>query len=142
MKKKYAVLSGFLAVYCVAFQVIAFMINQYGHENAPKGYKFPEYKGLWMSGVGFIFWKILKTIITSLVRLQLAPRLMSKTESPAERNKDASDAGENFYRFIYFTISTYWGWVSLCHSKWLPWYLGGLNQGSVEQALKNFPFIP
>ena len=54
---------GFLAAYGIAFQAMAFMINKYGHENQPKGYKFPDYKGIWMTVVGLFFWKFLKSVV-------------------------------------------------------------------------------
>ena len=43
---------------------------------------------------------------------------------------------------IYYSISAYWGWISLRESVWLPWYIGGYIDGSLDLALKDYPFVP
>ena len=38
-------------------------IYVWGHENKPQGYKYPEYRQLWMTGVGALSFGMLKETI-------------------------------------------------------------------------------
>ena len=69
-------------------------------------------------------------------------KLTRTSDPPAERTKAARKAATYLNQFVFFAISAYWGWVALCDTQWLPWYLGGLKDGSPELAMKDFPFIP
>ena len=120
---------------------MAVIINQYGHEHAPKGYKFPAYSGIWMAGVGFLFWKAMKGTVTQ-AGMNLTRKLTNESDSHLEKEKAARQAAVQLNKFLYFVISAYWGWVSLRDSAWLPGYLGGHKEGSPAQGMKNFPFIP
>lgn len=39
--------------------------------------------------------------------------------------KKVSKAKRNFTGFWYFLLSTYWGWITIKDSLWLPDFLGG-----------------
>lgn len=53
----------------------------------------------------------------------------------------ANKACEQLFGFIYFSSSTYWGWSVLKNTMYLPWYLGGPANGSIENIVLDTIFI-
>ena len=47
----------------IPFLVYANQIYNYAHENKPKGYKYAEYKQLWMTGVGAASFTVMREIV-------------------------------------------------------------------------------
>ena len=47
----------------VPFFYYANMIYNWSHANKPDGYKYPEYKQLWMTGVGALSFGMLKAML-------------------------------------------------------------------------------
>ena len=58
------------------------------------------------------------------------------------RTKYAEKGARCTYQAIYFTISTIWGYAVLKDTNWLPWWMGGPNDGDAENIYKNLPYTP
>lgn len=58
--------------------------------------------------------------------------------------KKIEKAKRNFTGLIYFSLSTYWGYITIKDSKWLPDFLGGQNpEASITNSfIALFPETP
>ena len=81
-----------LVVYGFALHGMAFMINRFGHENAPKGYKFPEYSSIWMAGIGALWWALIKAMVMQLSNGMMKGLVAKKGATDREVQKAASKA--------------------------------------------------
>ena len=101
------------------------IVHQWMVQNKPEGYKLPVPKQLWMTGVGMVTFAFMKEML-DCISFPIFRRLIVKIpgqEAKWERSVDK--AARNLVGFVYFTISTYWGWCMMKDSKWIPSYLGG-----------------
>ena len=117
----------------VPFLYYAATVYEWGHANKPQGYKYPEVKQLWMTGVGmatFAFLDELVTLLSTPICRMLVPKKVGADETVWE--KQVAKAVNNTSLIVYFSISTFWGYSMMKHSIWLPPQLGGLHpQGSI-----------
>ena len=65
--EKFMIAMFFMACLCLPFLYYAHMIYTWAHENKPKGYKYTEYKQLWMTGMGAATFLCMKEFITLCV---------------------------------------------------------------------------
>lgn len=113
------------------------MISEWGLKNCPEGYPFPD------------MWVFKKTALSTVVCL-CASRLVdfifydhcyahAKTKTDhATCHRYAKKGTRYIYQSIYFTVATVWGWYVLKDTTWLPWYLGGLNNGDLLTTARQF----
>ena len=106
----------------------ATIINLYGQQNKPKGYRMPGLEDLWMTGVGAIVCTVVRKFMFDLSYPTFYE--ISKEQNDEElRKKYAHKAADKLYRTTYFIISSFWGWYVLKDTPFLPWYLGGRAGG-------------
>lgn len=108
----------------VPFLYYANMIYVWGHENKPAGYKYAEYKQLWMTGVGAICFGMMKEMIDCICYPIFSRIIVNKGDNYAWERK-VRKACENAVGFCFFSLSTFWGWSMMKQTKWLPPLLGG-----------------
>ena len=114
----------------------AHTIYTWAHENKPKGYKYPEYKQLWMTGVGAATFACMKEMI-GMIMTPLYKWMMPMKDDEAVWLKKIEKCVNSTNGLFYFIISTYWGYHTLHNSTWLPWYLGGQNpKASLEYTFQ------
>ena len=112
--------------------LIAIEINQYGVKNAPKGYRFPQISQFWMTLLGAVIYGIFKNLSNKMLFPLLKP-LTKKQANEEAQIAYTYKAIDYLVTFIYFTMSSVWGYHTLKNSPWLPWYLGGQHpEGSIE----------
>jgi len=123
-----------MIVFClvVPYLYYANTIYEYGHAHKPPGYKYPEYKQLWMTVVGAISFGMMKEML-DCVSYPIFSRLVVNKGDDYAWERKVRKAQENFVGFFYFSISTFWGWSMMKDSLWIPSYLGGNNpQASIK----------
>ena len=123
-----------IVVFCliVPFLYYANMIYNWCHENKPAGYKYPEYKQLWMTGVGALSFGLMKEII-DCISYPIFSRIVANKGDDYAWERKVRKACENLVGFCYFSLSTFWGWSMMKESLWLPNFLGGNNpQASIH----------
>ena len=113
-------------VFCVAVPFLYYsnMIYTYGHANKPAGYKYPEYKQLWMTGVGALCFGIIKEIL-DCITFPIFKRLVANKGDDYAWERKVRKAQENLVGFFYFSLSTFWGYSMMKDSIWIPHFLGG-----------------
>jgi len=52
----------------IPFLYYAHVVYTWGHANKPQGYKYPEYKQLWMTGVGAVCFGVLREFLGCISR--------------------------------------------------------------------------
>jgi len=65
-----------LAGLVIPFMYYAHSVYTWAHENKPQGYKYPEYKQIWMTGVGagsFLFMQEIITLCSTPLYKYLLP---------------------------------------------------------------------
>ena len=108
------------------------MIHMWNLENKPADYKLAVYTDLWMTGVGALSFKMMSEMVTFICRPIFSRIIVNKGDDYAWERK-VRKACENAEGFVYFSISTFWGYSMLKDSKWLPHGLGGLHpEGSIH----------
>lgn len=108
------------------FLYYAHEVYHWGHANKPAGYKYPEFKQLWMTGVGVVMFGML----TEFVALLATPVCRACVPKKAGMDdyiwqRKVNKAVSNCTGFVYFSISTFWGYAMLKNTVWLPPMLGG-----------------
>lgn len=125
----------------VPFLYYANLIYQWSHANKPAGYKYPEYKQLWMSGVGALSFGMMKELV-NCVSGPIFRRLVKNKGDDYAYERKVKKSMDNLVGIIYFSISTFWGWSMMKDSIWLPSFLGGQNpKGSILGCMKQSLFI-
>ena len=108
------------------------------HKNKPEGYKAPEYQQIWMTGVGWVTWFIMKEMVDQVgapIVRSLIPN-HSEYVNNADWKRKVAKGTNHFWCMTYYIMSAYWGWCMLKESKWMPWFIGGVNpEASVEAVL-------
>lgn len=116
----------------IPFLYYSQMINAWCLENRPAGYKVPEYKQLWMTGVGALSFGLMKEMIDCIAYPICSRIIVNKGDDYAYERK-VRKACENIVGLCYFSLSTFWGWSMMKDSKWLPHFLGGQHpEGSMR----------
>ncbi len=111
----------------IPFLYYANQIYNYAHENKPKGYKYAEYKQLWMTAVGAASFTVMRELI-----MCVSQPIFSKLIPIQGGDKDAQarvvkKACNNLVLGLYFLSSAVWGYHILGNSTWLPWFMFGQN---------------
>ena len=108
------------------FLYYADTVYRWCHANKPSNYKYPEYKQIWLTGVGAASFKVLSSIITLLAK-PVFRRIVPKNENEDEHTwLQKVNKGTNcLVSLVYFMISASWGFHILKNSEWLPSFLGG-----------------
>ena len=123
-----------LACTLIPFIYYATSVYQYAHENKPEGYKYPEIKQLWMTGVGICTYKMIEELVYCVTR-PIFSRLLKEQPDQETFNRKVDKCCSNLNGFIFHSTAAYWGWHVMKNSNWLPWWMGGLNpQGDMENA--------
>ena len=115
-------------VFCVVVPWLYYshMIYTWGHENKPPGYKYPEYRQLWMTGVGALSFGMMKEMLDCFSHPILRRVIANKGDDYAWERK-IQKAQEHVVGLAYFSMSTFWGYSIMKDSLWLPSFLGGQN---------------
>lgn len=134
---------GLLIAWIIPFLYYSHQVYTWALANQPKGYKYTEYKQLWMTAVGGASFLMMKETI-SFVVTPLYRYLLPKSDDEYVWNRKVAKCVDMTVGLVYFSLSSYWGWYTLRYSKWLPHCLGGLHpQGSVMGAVDApFPELP
>ena len=119
---------GVLGCLIIPFLYYATSVYQYAQANKPEGYKYPEVKQLWMTGVGFCSYKMMEEVVYGVTR-PIFTWLMPKSidQDPKALDRKVNKACHNMNGLLFHSTATYWGWHVMKNSTWLPWYMGGLN---------------
>ena len=125
---------------CIPYVIYSVWVNRFGVANAPEGFPFPNYSDLYKTVIGAIVCQVSKAVIRYLT-YDFFYSIAKKKDDEVVRKDYATKATTKFYQFFYFTISTAWGYSVLKDTEWLPWYLGGQNNGQLVNTCKNLPFL-
>lgn len=117
-----------LVVFClvVPYLYYAKMIYEWGHANKPAGYKYPEVKQLWMTGVGALSFGMMKEML-DCISSPIFRRLVTNKGDDYAYERKVRKAQTNLSGIFYFSLSTFWGWSMMKDSLWIPGFLGGNN---------------
>ena len=77
-----------------------------------------------MTGVGIVSFMLMDEMISCICRPIYSRVIANKGDDFAWERK-VRKACENTVGFAFFSISTFWGYSMMKHSKWLPHELGG-----------------
>ena len=122
----------------VIFVYYGIKINAYGHANKPEGFRFPHIIDYWRVPVGAVIMIVSKSAFTVMTTPFFYS--ISKHKDETFRQTDAQKAAANCYCAIYFTFSTLWGWKVIEGTKWIPWWMGGESDGTIDNVFPNNPF--
>ena len=126
----------------VPYTVMALKINAFGVANEPEGFHMPALYDFWRVLVGTVV-TLIANYSFEFFLLPVWLKLDLKGGDDAElRMKYGLKSARCTYQTLYFTISTIWGYVVLKDTDWLPWWMGGMNNGNVDNMFKNNPFTP
>ena len=122
-------------VFCLVAPFFYYMhtIYTWGHENKPKNYKYPEYKQLWMTGVGVLSFGMMKEMIDCFSYPIISRLVVNKGDDYAWERK-VRKAQEHVVGIFYFSISSFWGYAIMKESLWIPGFLGGQNPNATVQT--------
>ena len=124
------------------YVIMAYRINAYGEANAPDGFQMPNVRDLWRV-VASVFITLTASWASEFLMLPLVLKLDLKGGDDAElRREHALKSVRCFYNAAYYTFVTLWGYSILKDTNWLPGWMGGLQNGNLENMLANMPFTP
>lgn len=119
----------------------AVKINIYGQAHKPEGFLFPSIKDYWRIVVGAGVTQALQKLFMYF----LVPvfELVAKVkDDPESRRRYAHKAARTAWGVVYFTTSATWGYMVLRDTNWLPWWMGGPPDGSINNLFVDPPFDP
>ena len=136
----FAIASTIVGSVCIPYVIYSIMINQFGVANAPEGYPFPRYRDAYKIVIGAIVCQVWHAVV-DYTCYDFFYSIAKKKDNEVVRRDYATKATTVFYQLFFHTISTVWGYYVLKDTDWLPWYLGGQNNGQLVNTCKNLPFI-
>ena len=136
-----AVQGGVIICFAIAYNLLAFSINQFGINNQPEEYKFPQYSGLWMTALGMGIWLFIESFVDTVFRDSIRKNTVKKA-NPQTTKTAVNNAMHFIYSYIFYLLAVAWGWFSLYDTLWLPSLLGGKDGAGPVAAMRRYPFIP
>lgn len=128
---------------CAPNVYYAIILNNYGSTRIPAGYThWPKYSELYKTLFATVFMQTIRQFAHWSLR-PLGMWLSKEQEDKETQAKYCSKIIDNIYGVSYFIFSSYWGWLVLKDSEFLPWYLGGNHHnGSLKNLDLTTVFIP
>jgi hypothetical protein len=130
-----------IALACIILPYFYFtaQIYQYGHQNAPKGYRFPKLSDLWVLIPGVAAFGIIQRVVLTITTPYLRKYVKSQ-DDPELCAKYTKKSSESMVKLAYYTLLCSWTYSILKDTTWLPWYCGG-KTGSFDALNENMPFL-
>ena len=121
---------------CGPYIYYAIKINAYGKANAPQGYQMPRYEDIWIMLVSGVVLQCVRQL-THKVFYPVFYNVSKEQNDEEVRIKYARKASENLFGVFYFIFASFYGWMLLKDTPWLPWYLGGMQGGSFRNIQRD-----
>lgn len=127
----------------IPFTYYGYTYTEKMRANKPEGYQWPEFSDMILTAASSVVFAIIEMSVPSIFVPIFRPycKVQPKDGDPKklkEHNRRSTKMAYQFYRFIYFTVATVWGYVVLKDQYWFPYELGGV--GSYADTFKEFPY--
>eukprot|EP01102_Stenamoeba_stenopodia_P022698 TRINITY_DN9552_c0_g1_i1.p1 TRINITY_DN9552_c0_g1~~TRINITY_DN9552_c0_g1_i1.p1 ORF type:complete len:373 (+),score=68.41 TRINITY_DN9552_c0_g1_i1:136-1254(+) len=109
-------------------------------QRARPDYDYPRFSDLWITFVGIIILSGLRIYLTKTLFARLGEALVNPKYKGEERAERVSRWATVFFKFNFFVIFSYLGYLFLRGKEWVPPSLFGAENGSIENCFTGYPF--